>query len=140
MCRTKCTDYTINSKNPSHSISVKTTPPTPSPSPETDIEEDDMEEEEEEVVEEEAEEEEEEEEEGNDEEAAEIEEAEEEEAATTVKDQEEYEYPIDSHFQGQDYIDNFYYDKNLQTAKASTQPQTRMDNRESYWCFMCQES
>ncbi|KAI2656411.1 Amyloid-beta A4 protein [Labeo rohita] len=98
-----------------------------SPSPETDIEEDDMEEEEEEVVEEEAEEEEEEEE-GNDEEAAEVEEAEEEEAATTVKDQEEYEYPIDSHFQGQDYMDNFYYDKNLQTAKASTQPQTRMDN------------
>ncbi|KTF89898.1 hypothetical protein cypCar_00029407 [Cyprinus carpio] len=37
-------------------------------------------------------------------------------------------YPIDSHFQGQDYMDNFYYDKNLQTAKASTQPQTRMDN------------
>uniref|UniRef100_A0A671MF61 Amyloid-like protein 1 n=1 Tax=Sinocyclocheilus anshuiensis TaxID=1608454 RepID=A0A671MF61_9TELE len=109
--------------------SVKTMPPTPSPSPETDIEEDDMEEEEEEVVEEEAEEEEEEEEEeGNDEEAAEVEEAEEEEAATTVKDQEEYEYPIDSHFQGQDYMDNFYYDKNLQTAKASTQPQTRMDN------------
>uniref|UniRef100_A0A673J0N8 Amyloid-like protein 1 n=1 Tax=Sinocyclocheilus rhinocerous TaxID=307959 RepID=A0A673J0N8_9TELE len=109
--------------------SVKTTPPTPSPSPETDIEEDDMEEEEEEAVEEEAEEEEEEEEEeGNDEEAAEVEEAEEEEAATTVKDQEEYEYPIDSHFQGQDYMDNFYYDKNLQTAKASTQPQTRMDS------------
>uniref|UniRef100_A0A8C1I9I2 Amyloid beta (A4) precursor-like protein 1 n=1 Tax=Cyprinus carpio TaxID=7962 RepID=A0A8C1I9I2_CYPCA len=80
------------------------------------------------VVEEEAEEEEEEEEEGNDEEAAEVEEAEEEETATTVKDQEEYEYPIDSHFQGQDYMDNFYYDKNLQTAKASTQPQTRMDN------------
>uniref|UniRef100_A0A8C1XNZ1 Amyloid beta (A4) precursor-like protein 1 n=1 Tax=Cyprinus carpio TaxID=7962 RepID=A0A8C1XNZ1_CYPCA len=74
------------------------------------------------------EEEEEEEEEGNDEEAAEVEEAEEEETATTVKDQEEYEYPIDSHFQGQDYMDNFYYDKNLQTAKASTQPQTRMDN------------
>uniref|UniRef100_A0A8C1GIR5 Amyloid beta (A4) precursor-like protein 1 n=1 Tax=Cyprinus carpio TaxID=7962 RepID=A0A8C1GIR5_CYPCA len=73
-------------------------------------------------------EEEEEEEEGNDEEAAEVEEAEEEETATTVKDQEEYEYPIDSHFQGQDYMDNFYYDKNLQTAKASTQPQTRMDN------------
>uniref|UniRef100_A0A672JXF5 Amyloid beta like protein 1 n=1 Tax=Sinocyclocheilus grahami TaxID=75366 RepID=A0A672JXF5_SINGR len=108
---------------------VKTMPPTPSPSPETDIEEDDMEEEEEEVVEEEAEEEEEEEEEeGNDEEAAEVEEAEEEEAATTVKDQEEYEYPIDSHFQGQDYMDNFYYDKTLQTAKASTQPQTRMDS------------
>lgn len=104
------------------------------------MEEDDMEEEEEEVVEEEAEEEEEEEEEGNDEEAAEVEEAEEEEAATTVKDQEEYEYPIDSHFQGQDYMDNFYYDKNLQTAKASTQPQTRMDNRESYWGFTCQES
>lgn len=121
---------------------MKTTPPTPSPSPETDIEEDDMEEEEEEVVEEEAEEEEdEEEEEGNEDEAAEVEEAEEEEAATTVKDQEEYEYPIDSHFQGQDYMDNFYYDKNLQTAKASTQPQTRMDNRESYnWHFICQES
>uniref|UniRef100_A0A8C2IDE0 Amyloid beta (A4) precursor-like protein 1 n=1 Tax=Cyprinus carpio TaxID=7962 RepID=A0A8C2IDE0_CYPCA len=110
--------------------SVKTTPPTPSPSPETDIEEDDMEEEEEEVVEEEAEEEEEEEEEeeGNDEEAAEVEEAEEEEATVKVKDQEDYEYPIDSHFQGQDYMDNFYYDKNLQSAKASTQPQTRMDN------------
>uniref|UniRef100_A0A8C1NTP6 Amyloid beta (A4) precursor-like protein 1 n=1 Tax=Cyprinus carpio TaxID=7962 RepID=A0A8C1NTP6_CYPCA len=94
----------------------------------TDIEEDDMEEEEEEVVEEEAEEEEEEEEEGNDEEAAEVEEAEEEEATVKVKDQEDYEYPIDSHFQGQDYMDNFYYDKNLQSAKASTQPQTRMDN------------
>uniref|UniRef100_A0A673JWT6 Amyloid-like protein 1 n=1 Tax=Sinocyclocheilus rhinocerous TaxID=307959 RepID=A0A673JWT6_9TELE len=91
--------------------------------------EDDMEEEEEEVVEEEAEEEEEEEEEeGNDKEAAEVEEAEEEEATMKVKDQEEYEYPIDSHFQGQDYMDNFYDDKNLQAAKASTQPQTRMDN------------
>uniref|UniRef100_A0A673K5C2 Amyloid-like protein 1 n=1 Tax=Sinocyclocheilus rhinocerous TaxID=307959 RepID=A0A673K5C2_9TELE len=56
--------------------------------------------EEEEVVEEEAEEEEEEEEEeGNDKEAAEVEEAEEEEATMKVKDQEEYEYPIDSHFQ-----------------------------------------
>uniref|UniRef100_A0A8C1NPH1 Amyloid beta (A4) precursor-like protein 1 n=1 Tax=Cyprinus carpio TaxID=7962 RepID=A0A8C1NPH1_CYPCA len=55
--------------------------------------------EEEEVVEEEAEEEEEEEEEGNDEEAAEVEEAEEEEATVKVKDQEDYEYPIDSHFQ-----------------------------------------
>uniref|UniRef100_A0A673K587 Amyloid-like protein 1 n=1 Tax=Sinocyclocheilus rhinocerous TaxID=307959 RepID=A0A673K587_9TELE len=74
------------------------------------------------------EEEEEEEEEGNDKEAAEVEEAEEEEATMKVKDQEEYEYPIDSHFQGQDYMDNFYDDKNLQAAKASTQPQTRMDN------------
>lgn len=104
---------------------MKVMPTTPSPSPETDIEEDDMEEEEEEVVEDEADEDEED---GNDEEAAEVEEEpEEEEAATTVKDQEEYEYPIDSHFQGQDYMDNFYYDK---TAKASTQPQTRADNGE----------
>ncbi|TRY91352.1 hypothetical protein DNTS_026245 [Danionella cerebrum] len=106
--------------------SVKTAPPTPSPSPETDIEEDDMEEEEEEVVEEEAEEEEDEEA-GNDEEVVEVEQAEEDQAATTVKYQEEYEYPVDS--RGQDYKDyNFYYDKNLQAAKASTHPQTRMEN------------
>ncbi|KAA0702235.1 Amyloid-like protein 2 [Triplophysa tibetana] len=103
--------------------SVKAMAPTPSPSPGNDMEEDDMEEEEQEVVEDEADEDDEE---GNDDEPAEVEEEpEEEEAATTVKDQEEYEYPIDSHFQGQDYMDNFYYDK---TAKASTQPQTRVDN------------
>ncbi|XP_046718904.1 amyloid beta precursor like protein 2 isoform X3 [Silurus meridionalis] len=89
--------------------SVKVTPSTPSPSPETDIEEDDMEEEEEAVEEEEIEE---------DEDDEEDEEA----APTTVKDPEEYEYSIDSGtYQASDYLENFYYEKNSQGAKTPTQ-------------------
>ncbi|KAF4086268.1 hypothetical protein AMELA_G00104890 [Ameiurus melas] len=89
--------------------SVKVTPSTPSPSPETDIEEDDMEEEEEAVDEEDIEE---------DEDDEEDEEA----APTTVKDPEEYEYSIDSGtYQASDYLENFYYEKNSQGAKTPTQ-------------------
>ncbi|XP_060743963.1 amyloid beta precursor like protein 2 isoform X3 [Tachysurus vachellii] len=96
--------------------SVKVTPSTPSPSPETDIEEDDMEEEEEAVEEEDIEE---------DEDDEEDEEA----APTTVKDPEEYEYSIDSGtYQASDYLENFYYEKNSQGAKTPTQqPQPRGD-------------
>ncbi|GAA6086904.1 amyloid beta precursor like protein 1 isoform X1 [Tachysurus ichikawai] len=89
--------------------SVKVTPSTPSPSPETDIEEDDMEEEEEAVEEEDIEED-------------EDDEEEEEAAPTTVKDPEEYEYSIDSGtYQASDYLENFYYEKNSQGAKTPTQ-------------------
>ncbi|KAB5550594.1 hypothetical protein PHYPO_G00055490 [Pangasianodon hypophthalmus] len=96
--------------------SVKVTPSTPSPSPETDIEEDDMEEEEEAVEEEDIEE---------DEDDEEDEEA----APTTAKDPEEYEYSIDSGtYQASDYLENFYYEKNSQGAKTPTQqPQPRGD-------------
>ncbi|XP_053502437.1 amyloid beta precursor like protein 1 isoform X1 [Ictalurus furcatus] len=86
--------------------SVKVTPSTPSPSLETDIEEDDMEEEEEAVDEEDIE---------DDEDDEEDEEA----APTTVKDPEEYEYSIDN--QASDYLENFYYEKNSQGAKTPTQ-------------------
>nr|AND62530.1 amyloid beta A4 precursor-like protein 1 [Oryzias sinensis] len=90
-------------------ISVtKVTAPTPSPSPDTDVEEADMEEEDDEVVEEE--EEEEEEEEALDEE--DMDEEDDEEEAISVKDQDEYEYPIDSGpYQTSDYLDSFYYEK-----------------------------
>ncbi|XP_070767468.1 amyloid beta precursor like protein 1 isoform X1 [Enoplosus armatus] len=88
---------------------TKVTPPTPSPSPDTDMDEADMEEEDDEVVEEE---EEEEEEEVDEEEEEAAEEEEEEEEAIAVKDQEEYEYPIDSGpYQTSDYLDSFYYEK-----------------------------
>lgn len=81
------------------------TAPTPSTSPDTDVEEADMEEEDDEVLEEEEEEEEVEEEEAEDEE-------EEEEEAIVVKDPEEYEYPIDSGpYQTSDYPDSFDYEK-----------------------------
>ncbi|XP_020565752.2 amyloid-like protein 1 isoform X2 [Oryzias latipes] len=88
-------------------ISVtKVTAPTPSPSPDTDVEEADMEEEDDEVVEEE----EEEEEEALDEE--DMDEEDDEEEAISVKDQDEYEYPIDSGpYQTSDYLDSFYYEK-----------------------------
>lgn len=50
-------------------------------------------------------------------------------APTTVKDPEEYEYPIDSGtYQASDYLENFYYEKNSQGAKTPTQqPQPRGD-------------
>lgn len=95
---------------------MKLTPTTPSPSTETDIEEDDMEEEEEAVEEEDIEE---------DEDDEEDEEA----APTTVKDSEEYEYPIDSDtYQASDYLESFYNEKNSQGAKTPTQqPQPHGD-------------
>ncbi|XP_062872286.1 amyloid beta precursor like protein 1 [Trichomycterus rosablanca] len=97
--------------------SVKVTPPTSSPPPETDVEEDDLDEEEEEAVEEE------------DVEDDEDDEDDEDAAATTVKDPEEYEYPIDSgRDQTADYMENFYYEKNSQGGKSPTQqPQARGD-------------
>ncbi|KAM4601212.1 amyloid beta precursor like protein 1 isoform 2-T2 [Polymixia lowei] len=99
---------------------VKVTPPAPpSPSPDTDVDEEDMEEEDDEVVEEE----EEEEEEVDDEEQ---EEEEEEEEAAAVKEPEEYEYPIDSG--PSDYLDSFYYEKGQGRKPNTSPPLTRGDS------------
>ncbi|XP_029958024.1 amyloid-like protein 1 isoform X2 [Salarias fasciatus] len=92
---------------------TKVTAPTPSPSPDTEVDEADMEEEDDEVVEEEEEEEEEE----VDEEEAEEEEDEE---AIVVKDPEEYEYPIDSGpYQTSDYLDSYYYENSHKPTTSS---------------------
>ncbi len=107
--------------------STKVTAPTPSPSPDTDVDEADMEEEDDEEVEEE---EEEEEEEVDEEEAEE----EEEEEAITVKDPEEYEYPIDlGPYQTLDYLDSYYEKSHKPTTST---PLLKGDSCEStsFYC------
>ncbi|XP_047215343.1 amyloid beta precursor like protein 1 isoform X2 [Girardinichthys multiradiatus] len=84
---------------------TKVMAPTPSHSPDTDVDEADMEEDDDDVVEEDEEEDEEEEEDDIDEDEAE------EEEATAVKDREEYDPFEIGPYQTSDYLDSFYYDK-----------------------------
>ncbi|KAK2844418.1 hypothetical protein Q5P01_011077 [Channa striata] len=104
---------TFTSQTSGKNSVTKVTAATPSPSPETDVDEADMEEEDDEVVEEEEEEEEE-------EEVDEEEGEEDEEEAIAVKDPEEYDYPIDSGpYQTSDYLDSFYYEKSQKPTTSA---------------------